>query len=404
MKILQVNKYFYLRGGTERYLFDVSELLEHRGHKIVPFAMSDHKNDPTPYAKYFSPHQKTETVRFSLEGAKTALDTIYNFEAKKRIAHLIRDTGPQVAHIHNIYHQLSSSVLDALRAAKIPTVMTVHDYRLLSPNYTLFHDGLICERGIRNAWGVVPHRCLKKSFAASAAAAFETSLTRFRKSYERTISRFLVPSRAALGLFNRAGFDMRKFVFLPHFLEARKYHPNFTPGNEVVYVGRLSPEKGVDVLIEAASLLPEIKFKIIGAGSEESKLRAQAEGLKNVEFVGWLIDSELHHAISSAAVVVVPSIWYEVFGYSALEAMALGKPVLASRIGALPEIVRDRITGRLFSPGNQNELAETLREMLKDTATLEKMGHSAREVVEREYGAERHFAGLMEAYSDALGK
>jgi len=404
VRILQANKYFYLRGGAERYLFELTDLLMHRGHDVIPFSMRDPRNEPTPYSKYFVSPIQTEKVSFNWQGLRTAGRFLYSFEAKKKFRNLVEATAPSLVHLHNLYHQISSSPLEALSRKHLPIVMTLHDYHLLAPNYSLYHDGQICERGIKRPILSAAHRCVKNSVLASLVCGLELAFNRSRRVYERNVKRFLAPSEFVKKLYVSAGFPKKKIITLPLFLNLKKYPLGALTQEAVTYVGRLSQEKGLITLLTAAKQLPKIPFKIIGTGPEENRLRSLCEqwDLTNVSFVGFLDGDRLLEEIRKASLVVAPSEWYETFGLSILEAMALGKTVIASRIGAYPELVREGETGLLFTPGDSNELAQQIKEVLNQPSHLDRMGYRAREIVAEKYNQDLHYARLIEIYQDAL--
>lgn len=406
MKFLQANKYYYLKSGSERHLFELAEVLERHGHTTIPFAMHDARNVPTPWSKYFVSPVKTESAALSIDAIKAAGRTIYSFEAKRKMEALIRASRPDIAHIFNIYHQLSSSVLDPIRAHDIPAVLTVLDYRLLSPNYSLYHDGEICERPIRHPFAAVTHKCLKGSYSASLIAALETSFVRWRKVYERTVKTFIVPSKLVYGLFERAGWDMRQFKVLGLFLEPRKYRPQYAPGDGVVFVGRLSQEKNVETLIAVAKQLPDVRFRIVGTGPMEVRYKSLVRQweVKNVEFLGFLDGEPLHEVVRSAAIVACPSAWHETFGLTVIEGMALGKPVIASNMGAYPELLEDEMHGFLVPPKDVGTWVDRIRVLLASPSMMEDMGRAGRLRVEREFSAETHYRAFLEICQDALLK
>ncbi|MBI4133737.1 glycosyltransferase [Candidatus Uhrbacteria bacterium] len=403
MTILQINKFYYPKGGADVVMLELSALLERRGHTVVPFAMMSSENQRTPYAHSFVSHVETEGVSFGWEGLRTAGRMLYSREARKKLAALIGTTKPDIAHVHNVYHQLSPSIFSPLRRAKIPVVMTVHDWALISPNYTLFDHGVICERGAKHPWSVIGHRCIKDSVVASAWAAFVFNVHKTARLYERGIDRYIAPATFVKEMLVSHGFPEGKIVVLPHFLDVKKITPTFV-GDYVAYVGRLSPEKGLPVLLEAARALPETPFKIAGTGPEEERLRATVahHELRNVEFVGRLDGVSRDRFYRNALCLVVPSIWYEVFGRVVLEAYAAGKPVIASRIGALPEVVREGETGLLFPPGDPRALAEAIRLLVEDVSRRRTMGEVARRVVELEYTPELHYERMLRIYKEVI--
>jgi glycosyltransferase involved in cell wall biosynthesis len=401
MKILVINKFFYQFGGTERYAFALTDLLESYGHETVPFAMAHPDNVISDYSKYFVSPVDLAKPRISWSGLKAAGRVVYSFEAARKLRQLIRDTKPDLAHIQNIYHQLSPSVLKVLKEEKIPTVQTLHDYAYLSPSYGLFDHGAVCERvKPRKYYRAVFHKCVKNSFMASALDAFAF---RFHATFgldERLVGRLIAPSEFVKNKFAEWGRNVFRMEVLPHFIDATRYEPEYAPGAEVAYVGRLSEEKGIGILLAAMEKIPDVRLKVIGTGPMEKQLKDFCElaGLKNVRFLGQLRHTEVMEEIGRSRFVVVPSLFYEPFGYLAIEAACMGKAVVASKVGGLPEIVRDSETGVLVPPGDAKALASAIATLAADEPSIRAFGHAGRAMVELRFRPDEYYAKLMEIY------
>ncbi|MFA6603579.1 MAG: glycosyltransferase family 4 protein [Patescibacteria group bacterium] len=400
MRIIFANKYYYLRGGAERHLFDLKTLLESRGHEIIPFAMAGEHDEPSAWYRHFVSPVSTEAVSFGWEGLRTAGRMLYSFEARRKFATLLSEADPDLVHVHNIYHQISPSILPEAKKRQLPVVMTVHDYNLLAPNYSLFHDGRICEVTKPQAyWRAVSHKCVKGSAAASALTALEMSLHRSLGLYKRNIDRYIAPSRFVQALLVEYGFDEKQVSFLPHFVQTADWQPSFS-GDYALFVGRLSAEKGVETLIRAAAIAKNVPVHIVGTGPDEARLKKLTLELRatNVVFRGFLAGDDLKREYAGARFVVVPSVWYEVFGLVVLEAYAAGKPVVASEIGGLTELVRAGETGIPVSAGDVSDLAGAMRDLWNHPIIAEKMGRVARSWVESYFTPDQYYAGLMKIY------
>jgi glycosyltransferase involved in cell wall biosynthesis len=405
VKILSINKFYFQKGGAERYMFALEDLLEKNGHHVVPFAMKHPQNVRAESDRFFVSRVELERPGFGWNAAKAAGRLFYSFEAERKLTDLIRAYKPDLAHLHNIYHQLSPAVLVALKKAKIPIVQTLHDYAYLSPSYGLFDHGAVCERvKPRRYFAAVMHRCVKNSFFASALDAAAYRFHAWRGLDERMTDRLIAPSEFVKNKFAEWGRGENKIKIVPHFIDANFYEPNLDPGSEVVYAGRLSEEKGVGVLLTAAERVPEVRFKIIGAGPLEKRLKdyAKTAGLKNVEFAGALKHRDALAAMAASRFVVVPSLSYETFGLTAIEAAALGKPVIASAIGALPENVLHDATGILVPPGDAGALATAVRDLNRNEPLIRRLGYLGRERSVNFYGPEDHYRKLMEIYRSVL--
>lgn len=401
--ILQINKFHYMRGGAERYYFNLSELLERYGHRVVHFSMQDPKNIPSEFSQYFVSKMDISRVSFSLAGVRKAMRLLYSFESKSKIEQIIKDTKPDIAHIHNIYHQISPSILPVLKKFKIPVVMSLHDYKLISPNYQFLCNGKICEH--KNSYSKeIFHKTVKNSYVASALCALEMKVHIFFDVYKRNIDLFLAPSEFIKNKFVEYGFDSDKIKVLPYALEIESYR-DISPVNGpryIVYFGRLSKEKGIDILLNAIkNIKNDVKLKIAGEGPmlEQLKLKIKNESIQNIEFVDFKSGDELKNIIAGSLFVVVPSIWYENSPLAIYEAMALGKAVIGSRIGGIPELVKENITGLLFEAGNSQELATKINYLLDNEEILIKMGKEAKEIAVEKFGYDEHYKQINAIYS-----
>lgn len=372
MKILQVNKFHYPRGGADKYYLDLSSGLEKAGHEVANFSMHHPKNLTSPWSKYWLTRISFNENLGFLAKLKILGRVIYSLEAKRKFKKIVKDFKPDIIHLHNIYHHISPSILSVARRFKIPVVMHLHDYKLICPNHTLFVNGKNCDSCHGHKYfNCVKKRCLKNSFFASLLVALEMYIHhRILKIYEKNISLFITPSehmRKACFYFGWDKLAKDKFVvvynsYSPELIIAQEdlnYQIN-SQGNYLLYFGRLGAEKGIDTLLNAISATKE-KLKIVGSGEEEEKLKTKAESLKlKVEFLGYKSGEELRLLINGAKAIIMPSIWQENMPLSLLEAMSLGKAVIASRIGGFPEIIEDRVNGFLFDPGNFRDLASKI--------------------------------------------
>ncbi|MEA3248958.1 MAG: glycosyltransferase [Patescibacteria group bacterium] len=405
MNIVFANKYYFPKGGAEVYMFDLQDLLVGKGHTVVPFAMKDGRNRSTGWSDRFVSPVETERVKFNLSGLKTAGRVVYSFEARRKFARLLREVKPDLVHAHNIYHQISPSILAAANDSKVPVVMTAHDYHLIAPNYSLFHDGNICEH-TRPAsyWRAVTNRCVKGSVAASALEAFAMSVHRSLGLYPGGIDRIIAPSAWMAAMLEEYGVDGTKIVHVPYYIDTKQWTES-PSGDYALFIGRLSPEKGVDTLIRAAAIAKEVPVRIVGTGPEDMKLHKLAEklGTDNVTFVGWKKGEDLKAEYERARFVVVPSVWYEVFGLVVFEAYASGKPVIATQMGGLSEIVRHDETGKLVSAGDAEGLASSMKALWNSQEQCALMGRRARKWVEHEFTPARHYEDIIGVYKEVMG-
>ena len=402
LKILMINKFYHLFGGAETCFFATKKLFENRGHQVVVFSMNHPKNLPSPQSKYF-----TEYLDFSgdtkygpRDKLHVAMKLIYSFEAKKKIAALIKDEKPDVAHMHNIYHHLSPSIISQLHRAGVPTLMTLHDNNLICLNYLMVSDEKVCEACRKQQfWRALPKRCVKNSFTKTALSYIEHGIHRFMRLYEK-IDLLITPSDFLRRQHIKMGLDPHRFVTIENFMDIEDYKPKYEHEGYILYFGRLSFEKGIDILIRAMLDLPDIPLKIAGSGPKEPKLSAIAEeiGVGNVEFLGFKTGNDLVNLVRNSAFTIVPSICYENCSMTVLESFAYGKPVIGSEIGGIPEQVLHGKNGYLFQPGNVDKLSKLIRELYKTPELIRQMGKEARKTVETKYSDERHYEKLMEVY------
>jgi len=405
MRVLAAHKYYWPKAGAETYLFALERLLTEAGHEVVPFAMADPANRPTPWAKHFVSPVEFRGRRGPGDLARAAR-VVYSLEARRKMAALLREAPPDVAHLHNIAHQLSPSILDALAARRVPIVQTMHDYKLLCPVYTFRSRGETCER-CRGGhfWHVVERRCNAGSLPLSAVNMVEAYVHALRRTYDR-VHVFHCPSLFVLAKMLEFGVPRERLAFVPHFVDARAFTPAFGGGRYAFVAGRLAEEKGVDVLLAAHALVPGLELVIAGDGPRRAALEASlGEGQKGrVRFAGHLTGAAFDEAWAGAACLVLPSTWYEVRPMAIHEAYARGKPVVSSRLGSIPEIVEDGITGRLVPPGDPVALGEAMKELVDDRPRAEAMGRAGRALVESRYGPVRHLESMLSVYAQAAAR
>jgi glycosyltransferase involved in cell wall biosynthesis len=388
-------------------MFNLTKLLEQEGHEVVPFAMQHPQNLASPYSEYFSSEIDFPKMleEFSLGTAISVVSkSIYNREAKARISRLIDDVKPDIAHFHNIHGHLTTSIMGPLRKKKIPIVWTLHDYRLVCPNTTFLRGGEICERCLpRKYHHVLLGKCKKDSRAASLVAMMTTAFDRVSRVPART-SRFITPSAFLKGKLVEGRIDPAKISIIPNFVDVQ----SFKTGREedyFLYFGRLSHEKGIDLLIEAVSEMKVGKLKVVGEGPSSDKLKKLVEETGSpVEFLGFRSGDELRSLLEGAMFVVVPSTWYENLPFSVMEALAAGKPVIASDIGGIPEMVEDEVNGLLFPLGDVEALKICLSRLLGDSELRRLMSVAGRDKAERLYDSGRHYEQIMKVYKDLMGK
>ena len=397
MRILQINKFLYQKGGTETYLLSLIKLLEDNDHEVVCFSQKNQNNPVRPEEKYFM--DELDLSRFSFNSLIKLPRIFWSFKAARRIKKLISQERPELVHLHNIYHQLSPSILPAIKKFHLPVVMTVHDFKLITPEYTLRADGQ-----------KPPHkgsRLIQKILNA------EFRFHRWLDIYQRNIDLFITPSQFVKDQLMRAGFEEDKIKVIPHFLPA-EFFPKLNnysvqAGGYLFAYGRLDESKGFSDLLHALKELPirGIKLKIAGNGPEEKKLKELIAELslgQQVEFLGHQSKSEIIKLIKNSSVVINPSRVHETFGLAVLEAMALGKPVIATKTGAIPELIDNGRNGLLYEAGDIGELKEQLIKLLSDPKLSQQLAKEARAKAVKFKNPEKHLKLLLDAYQTAIKK
>ncbi len=420
-KLLLINKFWHDKGpagGVGRYLVQEAQDLTAAGWEVIPFGLAEPETLPSPYAGHFVRARDYSRPRLRGGGLGDAVSLVWNREAARKLDALIRLTRPDVAHLHNIYHHLSPSLLPVLRRHRVPVVMTLHDLRLLCPAIHMLRDGEVCERckGGRFHQAVLG-RCVKESRAASLLAAVETAHQRWRRLYVDNVDLFLCPSRFCRDKYADWGFPIGKLRHLPNFVDLALWHPDRLPPvserDAYVYFGRISREKGLRFLLEAQALWesghadgtvdhPPLTLLLAGAGPCDGNLRSRAAQLKlkTVQLLGPVDQVELRTALARARFSVLPSICYENAPMAALESLAAGVPVVGSARGGVPELIRDGETGVVVAPGDAPAL---LTAMLRAAALPAAARIEARWWAEQHADRRAHMATLAAILAEAAG-
>jgi glycosyltransferase involved in cell wall biosynthesis len=398
--LLSVNSYFYRRDGSEALFIEHNRLLAERGWRVVPFAMHHPQNSPSEWSEYFVSELEFGRDYNLAQKLSRVPKVIYSLEARRKIARLIAAAKPDIAHCHSVYHHISPSILSVLRRLGVPTVMTLHDLKLACPAYHMFNRGKVCELCARgNTYNVVRHRCIKGSVALSGLVWLESVVHRLLDSYGKNVNLFISPCRFYIDKLVQWGWPRDSFVHVPNFVDTRVTKNAVTSGRDFLYFGRLSPEKGLLTLIAAAARAG-VRLRIAGTGPQEEELRRKVTELgADAEFTGHLRGARLTDAISAARATVLPAECYENAPMSVLESFVLGKPVVGARIGGIPELIENEVTGWTFASGSVDELADVLcRVQQMPDRTLIEMGERSRQLAEHQFSERAYIARLGEIY------
>jgi glycosyltransferase involved in cell wall biosynthesis len=385
MKVLLCHNHYQQPGGEDRSFFDEEWLLKSHGHDVVRYTV----------------HNDVIDEMSSLQLAKTL---IWNRESYRELRELIQRERPAVMHCTNTFPLISPSVYYAAKREGVPVVQSLHNYRLLCPNALFLRKGRPCESCLGKSFPLpaIIHGCYRDSRVASAGVATMVTFHRLMRTWTRVVDKYFVLTEFARGKYIQGGLDADKMVIKPNFV-----HPDTGPGDGsgdyVIFVGRLSSEKGIDTLLTAWEQLPSnTRLKIVGDGPMAGRVSQAMNDDPRIEWVGRRTKEEVDQLIHRASCLIIPSICYETFGRAIIEAYVHGVPVIASRHGAMAELVRHGETGLLFEAGNATKLREAVERTFRDPDKLQQMRRAARSEFERLYTADVNYELLIGTYKDVI--
>lgn len=389
MKILLANKFYYRRGGDCVCTINLEELLKSHGHEVAIFAMQHPDTLPTPWSWYFPSEVKFKPGPGMIEAFLRPFGTR---EVKNKFNALLDDFQPDVVHLNNIHSQLSPLIAELAHQRGIKVVWTLHDYKLLCPRYDCLRDGKkACEECFTNKHKVLEYKCMKGSAVASLLA-YKEAMKWNRERIEKCTDIYLCPSRFMANKMTEGGFSPDKIHKLCNFIDVEKCRKDsYSKEDYYCFIGRLSHEKGIKTLIEAANSLP-YKLVIIGGGPLEEEAKAQAGN--KVEFVGFKQWKQIKEIVGKARFSVIPSEWYENNPLSVIEAQCLGTPVLGARIGGIPELIEEGVSGMTFESRNVKDLKEKIESMFATSFDYRVIAESS----QRRYNAENYYNQIVEIY------
>jgi len=400
MRVLMLNAFHWLKGGVERTVFDETRWLEAAGHEVGHFAIRDPKNVESRFAAHFAPPADFSETTPAWRQLSQLPRALWSAPAERALAGLLAEWRPDVAHVHAPSRYLTPSVIAGLEQAGIPTVMTLHDFKPWCTNRLLFARGAMCVRCKGgHHWHAVTTGCVQRSRLKSLVGALE-AYDHDRRGAYRPVRRWIAPSRFAREQSIELGADAARVVLLAHGVAAAAAAapPPGLPERFALYAGRLSDEKGVRLLPALARGIAPTPLVVAGGGP----LAAWLAERENMRLLGHL-DSGVFAAVRArASVVVVPSLFPETFGYAVAEAQLDGRAVVASRIGALTELVEPETSGLLVAPGDEAALVAAAQRTLAEPTTAERWGDAARTRARAAFAPEGHVRGLLAIYEDAV--
>lgn len=406
MKILIINQNFNMFAGTEVISTGTYDILKNNGHDVYYFAFDKkpYYIENYEYSKYF-PKNNLSTIEY----LKNPFKYYWNYEAANKLHQVILAIKPDIIHIHSL---MSPSILKVCKKNNIPTVMTLHIMPPICPSTTFLYKNkkickdFKCKNG--NYWHCILNKCGNGSIERSIRKTISSYLFNKTDAYS-AISYFICPSNAMRDVVRSSNItkDKNKIITINNFLSTKelKIIPKYTNEGYFLYIGRLSPEKGVHYLLEAMRDLPrEIKLKIAGTGTEEEKLKkfANTNNLDNVEFLGFKNREEVNDLYQNCISTILPCNWFEIFGMTNIESFINGKPVIASNIGGIPEIVEDNINGLLFEPSNVEQLKECILKYWNNPDLAVEHGKNGYQKAITQYTEERYYSELMKVYEEVL--
>lgn len=402
MKVLLANKFFYRNGGSESVLFQEREYLRNAGVEVIDFSMHDPRNLESPYARFFVDNQSYEGATASRGGGqlRTALKLIHSTEAVDKIGALIDRTQPDLVHCHNVYHQLTPSIIGAAKRRGLPVVLTLHDYKPVCPVYLRLSNGRVCSECLDHGFSrVIVNRCAERSLGKSVLLYAEAMVQRALRNYEQ-VDAVIAPSRFMRDSVAPRRFSIDRVTVIPNGVDVAGIQISDRDDNYVLYMGRLSPEKGIETLLEAhAGIDSRVDLLVAGTGPLEADLRRR---YPKARFSGHLSGVDLHNAVRNCSVIVAPSSCYENCPMAVLEAMAFGKPVLGSDIGGIPELIVPGETGFLFPPDDPVTLRSQLLHVMAQPGLRRALGSAGRTRAVEHYSLERHNRALMNLYRSLM--
>lgn len=405
MKVLLINKFLYPKGGDAIVTLNTADLIRSKGHDVIVWGMHHPLNPTYKHERYFVDYVDYNQDAGLMQQLNTAMKLLYSLEAKRKIEKLIQDEKPDIVHLHNFAHQISPSILHMFKKYNTPNVMTMHDPKLVCAAYSFMSSRGICEL-CKNGkyYHCFLEKCIKDSRVKSILNTSEMYLHHKLLHIYDEIDAFISPSMFLKKKLHECGFN-REIFYLPNFVTWHDSSEGISEtDNSIVYFGRLSREKGLLTLIKAMRGIQQVRLKIIGDGDLRDQLqeRAHNSGCNNITFLGYKSGAELRKEVAKSAAVVLPSECYENNPLSIIEGFFMKKPAIGSRLGGIPELVQDNVTGFTFLPGNAKDLQNKISILMQNPSATKKMGDNAKKMVENVCNKEAHYRNLMKIYNYAV--
>lgn len=411
MKVLQLNNYAYLKGGSEKVFIDTSNVLREYGHDVICFSMKDSSVDIDGCT--LVDHVDWSERKGLASKVRGVSSFIYNRRVAKELEKLIMEFKPEIAHVHIYYGRLSNSIIRVLKKHKIPIVQSVHEYRLLCPAYTCLngkHEICECCAGLKLKTSCIRNKCIKNNSLLSFVATSECLVRDTFFNNQKYFSKFIMVSEFIKNLHIKYYPEIEyKSEIVYNMVDLDKYAiykvTSDKKSDYYLYLGRLSYEKGLMTLMKSFKELPNINLKLAGTGPLETELKEYIDKnkLTNIELFGFLSGEKLYNTIANAKFLIIPSEWYENNPISVIESLAIGTPVIGSNIGGIPELVINNKTGYLYKPGDFEELEKIIRQTdCIDFLTYQQLVENGEKLVKKKCYKTVYYNKLISIYRDAI--
>jgi glycosyltransferase involved in cell wall biosynthesis len=378
VKILLVHNAYRFRGGEDAVVESETKLLRDAGHEVIEY------------------RRHSDEIR-DIGYLRTVADTVWSRQTRAELQKVIHTQRPDLLHAHNTFPLISPSAFWSAADARLPVVLTLHNFRLLCPQAMLLRDGRVCQDCVgRVPWRAVVHGCYRDSRSTTAVLSTMLVAHRALGTWQTKVDRFIALNEFCRDKFIEGGLPADRIVVKPNFVLPNPL-PD-VPREHLLFVGRLSAEKGVDVLARAASGFQHGTLRVVGTGPHDKALLA----CPGASMLGFQDPAGVRREMRQALALVFPSLWFETFGLVMVEAFAAGTPVIASRLGAALSLVRDGETGLLVEPGNVDDLRTKMQWALEHPQQMAEMGRRARDFYLSRFTPEQNLSQLLAVYQDAM--
>lgn len=396
MRILLVNKFHYLRGGSEKYYFELAKLLKDHGHTVAFFSMKNENNIKTGDREYF-----VDEIDMNTGSKFEALNVIYSKKNKALMEKALEEFKPDIVHINNFQRQLSASIIDAVKEKNIPLIMTAHDLNPICPASIMLYNGEVCEDCITKGYtSCIKKKCIKNSMLKSVLGYIEKKYYDLHKIFCK-VDCIISPSEFNKNQLLKGKLKCNDITVIHNFVNETE-KTDYTLGDCAFYFGRLSREKGILNLVEAINNIPGARLIIAGDGPERENIQAYIKEHKlenRITLLGYLNQNDIRENIRKCRFVTVPSIWYENCPYSILETMEIGKPIIGSKIGGIPELIQDGINGFTYEHNDVTKLTNILMKLFGNDETVKQFSKNSKQIFIQNYSAEAYYNKLMTVYN-----